>query len=71
MTYDQSFQATVSFEQRDRDILVADRDAVFEIEFLPQSHRALEPLRAFLWITLTQAKGDRNFERERNFHVNR
>jgi len=44
------FRRWFAFEQRDRDVVVANRDAVIEIEFLFQPQSALEPFRAFLWI---------------------
>jgi hypothetical protein len=67
-TRDQSFQVTASLKQRDRDIVVADRDSVFEIEFFAQPQSALEPLRAFLRIAHSQAKVTNLSKREWNFH---
>src|SRR5882724_10704754 len=64
------FRRWLSFKQRDRDILVADCDAIFEIEFFPQSKRALEPFRAFVRIAYGQTKVSNLAECERNFHMN-
>ena len=68
-TCDQSFLPTVHLEQRDRDIVVANRDSVFVVEFFAQSQSALEPLRAFLRIAYSQTKVTNFSEREWNFHM--
>src|SRR5207244_493869 len=64
------FRRRLPIEQRDRDVVVADRDAIFKLKFLPQSQRALEPFRAFLRIAYSQTKVADLPKRERNFrHV--
>src|SRR5215475_8360273 len=50
------FRRRLSFEQRDRDIVVSDRHAAVEFEFFPQSQSALEPFRALLRIADSQSK---------------
>src|SRR5438552_7788745 len=65
------FRRWLPLEQRDRDAVVADSNAFFEVEFLTQPERALEPFRALLRIAHCQAKVTHFSERERNFHVNR
>jgi hypothetical protein len=68
-TCDQSFQVKAFLEKRDRDIVVANRDSVFVVEFFAQSQRALEPLRAFLRIAYSQTKVTNFSKREWNFHM--
>ena len=61
------FRQRLPFEERDRDVVVANSNAASEFEFLFQSQRALEPLRAFLRIAHRQSEVADNTERERNF----
>ena len=52
------FRRRLSFEKRDRDIVVTNRHSVSEIEFFAQSQSALEPLRAFLRIASQPDQSD-------------
>ena len=61
------FRQRLPFEERDRDVVVANSNAASEFEFLFQSQRAFEPLRAFLRIAHRQSEVADNTERERNF----
>src|SRR5256885_3600482 len=62
------FRRGLSFEERDRDIVVADRDSISEFEFLAQTECALKPERAFLWVAHGQTKMSDHAELERDFH---
>src|SRR5205823_6959218 len=44
------FRRRLAFEQRDRDVVVTDSNAISEFEFLFEPQRALKPFRAFLRI---------------------
>src|SRR5205085_7833062 len=62
------FRRGLSFEERDRDIVVADRDSISEFEFLAQTECALKPERAFLWVAHGQTKMSDHAELERDLH---
>ena len=50
------FRRRLPFEKRDGDIVVPDGDAIVELEFFPQSQRALAPFRALFWIAHSEAE---------------
>ena len=58
----------LALEKRDRDVVVADRDTILEIELFLESQRALEPLRTLLRIAHGQAKVTDGAESEWNAH---
>jgi hypothetical protein len=64
------FRRGLAFVQRDRDAVVADRDAVFELELLLQTQRALEPFRAFLRIAHRQSEMTDNTYAKWSLHRN-
>jgi hypothetical protein len=57
-----------AFEQGDRDILIADADAVLKLEFLSQTQDSLKPFRAFLRIAHGQAEMPDDAKGERRLH---
>src|SRR4029077_5378233 len=57
-----------SFKQRDRQIVVTDRDAILEFKFFTQSEHSLKPARTFLWITHGQTKRANVPELKWHFH---
>ena len=63
-----SLRRRMAFEERDRDVVVADGDAILEVELLLESQRALEPLRTLLRIAYGQAKVTDGAESEWNAH---
>src|SRR5439155_24175464 len=58
-----------ALEQRNRDAVVANGDAILEIEFLVQSKCAFEPFRALFRIAHRQSKMANFPECEWNFHT--
>ena len=62
------FRRRLPFEERDRDVVVANRNSIFEFEFLAQTECALKPERAFLWVAHGQTKMSDHAELERDFH---
>src|SRR5437879_6110652 len=62
------FRVRFSFEERDGDVLVANRDPVFEFKFFAQPQYALKPARTFLWIAHGQTEMADDAEREWYFH---
>src|SRR5262245_55953938 len=65
------FRRRFSFEQRDRDVVVSNRNAIVEFEFFSQAQGALEPFRALLWIAHRQSKVANFSECEWNIHFER
>src|SRR6266576_1569615 len=63
------FGRRFALEQRNSNAVVANGDAIFEIEFLVQSKYALEPFRAFFRIAHRQSKVPDFTECKGNFHT--
>src|SRR6266567_6670112 len=63
------FGRRFALEQRNSNAVVANGDAIFEIEFLVQSKCALEPFRAFFRIAHRQSKVPNFPEYKGNFHT--
>src|SRR5690348_10373077 len=61
----------VSFEERDRDIVIPNRNSFVEIELLLQTERALKPASAFLRIAHRESKMTDNSKLKwhLNFHI--
>ena len=52
----ESFRVGPAFEERDRDVVIANRDSVFKFKFSAQPQYALKPARAFLRIAHGQTE---------------
>lgn len=65
------FRRRLSFEKRDRDVIIADCNAVIEIKFPSQPQGALEPFRTFLRIAHCQPKMANLAQCKGNFHLSR
>jgi len=65
------FRRRLSFKQRDRDGVVANRHAVVEFELFLQTQSAFEPLRTLLRIAYSQAKVADFSKFEGNLHLDR
>ena len=64
----ESVRVRFAFEERDGDILVADRGPVFEFKLLAQTEDSLKPARAFLRITHGQTEMADDAEGKWYFH---
>ena len=62
------FRRRTAFENRDRDVVVPNGDAIFEVELLLESQRTLEPVCTLLRIAYGQAKVTDGAESEWNAH---
>jgi hypothetical protein len=63
-----SFRRRTAFENRNRDVVIPDGDAILEVELLLESQRALEPLCTLLRVAYGQAKVTDGAESEWNAH---
>src|SRR6478735_3236663 len=63
------FRRRFSFKQRDRDIVVSNRDATSEFKLFFQTQSILKPFHALLRIAHSQSKVANFSERERNLHL--
>ena len=65
------FRRRLSFKQRDRDIVISNRDATSEFKLFFQAQSILKPFRTLLRIAHSQSKVADFSKREWNLHLDR